>query len=309
MLGVVVIALAFVGAFGVSYVAGIETSEQDVVKYNYLADVSGLFQYDKSPNYIEFDPSSNYVGYHSDDYINEFGDFWPEPYIDYVENERINNYRVYKLLALGDSTASDISSNELTPVSAMVKYVYDTDGSYLTWLPANRTDYSTKAVNLKQLITSMNLTDSWNRLYITLGNDVNWDEEPVPYPGSIDPNFKLLNLNTILILQKESSQEYYVTNPNANVSDIANVPGKVIRPFLSFEVDLDKWIVNCYRTIDYSGQATMLEADEMIVCYGDSTAQTNTSVLNLDNTMNYTPLKVDSSSYLNPNYGVWMKDE
>ena len=67
MIGVIVIALAISGALIGSYLAGVEPEKVDVVRYNYLADVSGLFDYDKSPQFIEFDPSSNYIGYYSED--------------------------------------------------------------------------------------------------------------------------------------------------------------------------------------------------------------------------------------------------
>ena len=53
MLGVVIIALAIAGALFGGYLAGIDTEEVEVTKYDYLADVTGLFDYDEFQKLIK----------------------------------------------------------------------------------------------------------------------------------------------------------------------------------------------------------------------------------------------------------------
>jgi len=102
-LGVVIVAIAMVLSFAGAYIAGVDSEVQEVTRYNYLTVVDGLFETEQSPQYIEFDPSSNYTGYYSEPSVNPFLDgkyFFAEdkvgftPYVDRDGNPRINNYKV-----------------------------------------------------------------------------------------------------------------------------------------------------------------------------------------------------------------------
>lgn len=116
MLGVVIVAVAIAGAIFGSYLAGIDSEQVEVTKYSYLADVSGLFDYNQSPQYIEFDPSTNYTGYYSDNSYNERLDkyFFAEDEVDFKPNDSVNNYKVELPAIAGTSSTMQLTTTDVT---------------------------------------------------------------------------------------------------------------------------------------------------------------------------------------------------
>lgn len=91
-MGVVVIMIAIVATLGVSWVMSMDVTETDVTKYRPLADISGEFQTGQTPQFVEYNPSTNYTGYYTDNsIINETRYF---DGVEFTPSERANNFRV-----------------------------------------------------------------------------------------------------------------------------------------------------------------------------------------------------------------------
>ena len=64
--GACIVVLALLGTAISGFVLNIERDTREVTNYDYIADVSGLFDYTDAPEYIDYNPSTNYVGYSGD---------------------------------------------------------------------------------------------------------------------------------------------------------------------------------------------------------------------------------------------------
>lgn len=80
MFGACICVLALLGTAIGGFVLNVHEDQREVTKYNFIADVSGLFSYSDAPEYIEYNPSSNYVGYTSGA-------------VEYTQSSTANNYR------------------------------------------------------------------------------------------------------------------------------------------------------------------------------------------------------------------------
>lgn len=81
MFGACICVLALLGTAIGGFVLNVHEDQREVTNYNYVADVSGLFSYSDAPEYIAYNPSSNYVGY------------TPVGAIEYTQSPTANNYR------------------------------------------------------------------------------------------------------------------------------------------------------------------------------------------------------------------------
>ena len=80
--GACVVVLAILGTAMGGFFLSLERTTETVESYNYITDVSGLFDYTNEPEYVEYNPSTNYVGYIS-------GSADPQ----YEQTTQANNYR------------------------------------------------------------------------------------------------------------------------------------------------------------------------------------------------------------------------
>ena len=80
--GACVVVLAILGTALGGFVLSLERTVEPVTNFNYITDVSGLFSYTNEPEYIDYNPSSNFVGYTADT---------GTPH--YEQTDTANNYR------------------------------------------------------------------------------------------------------------------------------------------------------------------------------------------------------------------------
>lgn len=317
MLGVVVIALALTGSLFVSYVSGIEGEEYEVTKYEYLADVSGMFDYDKSPQYIEFDPSSNYTGYYSTD----TGEYFPIENVNFVENvnesvdppiPRANNYRInLEPIVVNENTIADLT-DLTTPTYEtghyMVRYVYsDTNVGNIGW------NYPSYPMSLSNLLTAMGFSsDTVSTIYISVGNSVNWNDIPseVGYTEYLDLDTALF-IPTSWFKTIGTNEWTYIVNPNFDLETVSEFypTSPLHHPIQSLKIDYTKNTVNLYYDLNWENiAATSLMTSSVMVCFGSDQGQ-DTSDLNLSNSFVYSAYLEQRKQYLDPNYGVSMEDE
>lgn len=105
-LGAAIVVLAILASILMGYFASIDGEERTYTDYNYITDVSGLFEYSDTPQYIEYDPASNYTGYTQNDV--QMGG------LDYTTSELANNYRITKSNPPTIGTITITSSTQYT---------------------------------------------------------------------------------------------------------------------------------------------------------------------------------------------------
>lgn len=320
MLGVVVVAVAIGAALFASYFAGIESVEHDVVKYNELADVTGLFDTETSPQYVDYDPSSNYTGYYSEESYSDIDNkyyfaedqVYYKPNVDSQGNTRVNNYKIEFIPETNSGLGIDLDTISPVRTEALyyIHYYYD-ETHHVDYYGYGSTQSQNYPTTLKSLIESMSLASNWDSIRISLGSDVNWDDTPT------GGTYKTLNLNTILIIPKgqfvavgDIGSHTSITSPNRSLESIVNpLANGVYHPCLSFEVNIKTWEVQCYSDYNFESKVNApYMADSMIVFEGDSQyGLTQYNELNLDSMMKYSLIQ-NKYDYLNPNYGVSLMD-
>lgn len=302
MLGVVIITLAIAGSLFGSYLAGVDTEQVEVTKYDFLADVNGLFTYDQSPQYIDFDPSTNYTGYYSDTSYQDGKYYFAEEEVGYDVSSSVNNYKINKKPTITDMNELDISSLSLTiTTDYRIRYYPEATTKYLDMYQISR------SVDLKSLIQAMSITEGTTNIKIVLG-DVDW-------AGEKDGRYEL-DLDTILIVPKsqfESRRFAYIQNPDIDLSGLTldNDDAKMYKPFVAFDLNLRSWMVNCYYNNDMTGDFENKDASSVMVFFGPSAivGPTNLKFLDLSEVMNYQEIDFGIPTYLDPNEGVWLKGE
>lgn len=318
MLGVVVVALALMGAVFVSYFAGVESEQREYTAYEYMADVSGLFEYDQSPTYIEFDPSTNYTGYYS----TNTGEYWPDGYVDYVSNVnpttgeiRPNNYRIE--LEPTNATESNVPLDTLDadgPFDSYSKVIAFSNTNY---------DFDTYFVHtsyLSKVIEAMEYPDGYTEIYFRSTNPYNESEIQ---PGdlvrwNIFSTVSMWNHYDILIGEYLNEDKLYVWSedkfeqenlrPGARIDGENPYEGKVTvyRPYLSCKVNLEKNTVSLYYDWNCQEFAEQVGLDNVVVSYGgtilpgDDGIEYNSNLTSWAWTLHY--------DYLDPNYGVAMEE-
>lgn len=80
MLGCLICVLALMGSILAGFVMDVDATTQQTTAYDYVTDVTGLFSTTSSPEYIEYSPSTNFVGY-------------TEQSVNYVDSTTPNAYR------------------------------------------------------------------------------------------------------------------------------------------------------------------------------------------------------------------------
>ena len=308
MLGVVIVGLALVGALFGNYLAGVEESEYEVTKYSYLADVSGLFEYDQSPQYITYDPSSNYTGYYSEDSYSAAMDryYFAEDDVSYTPNTdgrdppnvRPNNYKVALAPTVYPNTTVDLTTlSPATYDSIRIYYVYD-EGDTL-----NKTvSWENRPYTIKQIVDALNISTN-SVLRIDLGN-VDWNQNPeIQGVNGVTIDAQMFVPTTWV--PTSGSKNVYIMNPSLDPDNINSYNNTLHKPYQSLIVDVQNNTVTAYQGanfVDTNPQAYTME--NMLVCFGTNGGLIPISYLDLDDDMPYQLIVNQPASYLNPNYGV-----
>lgn len=336
MLGVVIIALAMVTAFAGAYLAGITSSTEEVVKYNYLADVNGLFETEQYPQYIEFDPSTNYTGYYSEDSKkpHEEGYFFAEDqvgftaYTDGKGNPRANNYKldvhpedeypedgvpaVLNVSDLEDDVHDETSviiyyhTNPTTKDS--ISHVYNSFGP-VTYL-SNVLDAIGIHKPGEYLLTSISDSSSADSIvdttpfdsgWVIFSNKNDWTVEytwDFPIIGPIGKFYQYVIAND----EYNSVNDTTYYNPGIACRVVVNTAeqnssGEYVYTGMAY----------VYADNNFAEQVRVIDIGSCIVAIGDGDTQDVDMKMSLSPTLKYF-YQVLRTIYLDPNTGVWMKD-
>lgn len=94
--GTCAVVLALLGTVLAGFILSVEKTTVPVTNYDYITDVSGLFDYDTTPAYVDYNPSTNYVGYTADTGTPK-----------YTQTTTANNYRY--IVSAGEVTTDTLT--------------------------------------------------------------------------------------------------------------------------------------------------------------------------------------------------------
>lgn len=323
-LGVVTIAAAIAIAVFGSYLAGVTAEENEVTKFNYLADVSGQFNYNQSPQYVEFDPSTNYTGYYSSDSYTEFLDkyYFADDQVGFRPNGSVNNYR----LDLEPET-SVTETWVLQPDGS--SYPFD-DGDHrvsYTFKPSNPTDWSgyytfssssAEVARLSDYLEMTNFYETYPDAQIIYIRSIGSLEETT-FVGGTTADVSFLTFARIsdwvysggryhlTYYDQEYMDEYNIKYG----SETANI--KYCKICQSCKIDLEKSTATIYYSPDCTGQAYgEFTLDSVTMIYGGSESGSSQfewmGYINFDSDASVRIESAPPKVYLDPNYGVWLKE-
>lgn len=88
-LGACLVAVAILGGLLLGSVANVSTHTENTTAYEYKTDITGLFNVSQEPQFLNFNPASNYTGY-----SNTVADVYNPSGIEYTHTTIANNYRI-----------------------------------------------------------------------------------------------------------------------------------------------------------------------------------------------------------------------
>lgn len=113
MLGMCITIVAIMGMVLAGFALSVQQSERVVTGYDYVTDVSGLFDYSDDPQYVAYNPSANWTGFSTSDDGITGG-------IDYDTSESANSYPIIQENTAIKSETADLSGLNLTQLSPPV---------------------------------------------------------------------------------------------------------------------------------------------------------------------------------------------
>lgn len=296
MLGVTIIALAIAGAVFGSYLAGIESVDHEVIKYRELADMNGAYTYDQNPQYIDFDPSTNYTGYYSED----SGEYFASDDVGFTENSNVNNYRINltpEETDVGETTLTGLETVNITDVTyadykdgrAFIKAVNDEKTIRLsTLLDALDPDQQYDTIRLNSLENASDIDNVFGQL-----TEVDWC------------NFYLVS---DLVDGGISDGHIRFCSP-AYWDYIGDSGGRsvVVIPSLSALIDRNSDRVTLFFNNDYTNpRGSIYAIDDVLITFGGAEGSNPNILIIFGTSLDYDMIKSKPAEYMDPNKGVWL---
>lgn len=284
LLGMAIVTVAIMGSILGAYIVASDPEVVEVTKFEYLTDVSGLFEYDHEPRFIEYNPSTNYTNYYS---ASSGSDDTGRPYFDVagVDYDPSLNANIYKL-NLGPTTTVTATQDlsELTPTKTIqVVYEYE-QGRFAYQNNAN-------AVSIQSLITQMSL-DDYDVIYISSDHTepIDWTSTTADWISFV-PQSKL-----IPILTGESVTIY---NP-----DVTAHP-QAMKAALSAKITIKSTMptVELFEKADFKSSVGQYAASDVFITYNNVSG-----TFTLGDSISYTGYDYPDAAYMNIEQGVSLKE-
>lgn len=180
MVGCMIVVVALLCSVLAGFCLDVSKQTRPVTDYEYVTDVTGLFDIDQAPAYIEYSPSTNYTGYADISSMN------------YSWSAVPNAYRV--MLDPGPTLHSSVTYSQLTttvptphfavvepPDSILIDMLFEgyadyETGDYTSSQPVNVEINS--AVTVQKMLTKMGLTENRTTLTIDMGQSNSFSYSP-----------------------------------------------------------------------------------------------------------------------------------
>lgn len=283
MLGFLIVVLAIGGGIAGTFLLSGEETSYEVTRYNLLADATGLFDTDESPQYFDYDLSKNYTGYYTENTVINGVPYWGGATFTQTG---VNNYPVWTTPSSDTSGTYHIGAynGSLTESEPPYdNYVMSLSYYYQETVPNSTSGFAGKSVTVQSVINALGL-NTYDIVTLSSQEDSNpANFNKMVFFGSVDDYY-----GTHGSLVKYVAYQYYNNYPSDSNYNIVSFSCKV--NLITNNVDLyygKGATQNTYvRSIDLD-KATVIYADwghldshqhEVI----DVTANNNPSVSYMD---------------------------
>ena len=295
VLGVAVLMVAIVGTLMGSWIMSMDVEEEQVTKYDPLADIVGLFDSEQTPTFTEYNPSTNYTGYYTDVSVID-----SVKYFDGVDftGSKPNNYRV------------NLPPTELvSDTKTLSTHTGETDGLMFYIRGVNNNAIDSKGVDA-YFLTVSDLIDSWSYrdyMKVTMKNvdsDIDWDDY-----SDIESSWVAFVPKSWFTTETLLPTVFF-KNPELSVQQIANVDpeyGKMNfrNPTMACQFDRSTDSVQLFYDTDMTNSAGVFLSSDVYVIFGN--ASSSSDYLGLGTTLNVAAYKYPGATYLDPSAGVVME--
>lgn len=302
MLGVTVVVVALAIALIGSWALSTEVNEVEVTTYNPIADITGLFESSQTPEYIEYNPSTNYTGYFTDESI--VGGTVYFDGVDFTESSRANQYRVKTMPTQIYGGTVNLSDNTGT-------YPFDDEDHSVTvayvqnGVTRSHINSSGTIVSLSSYISAMESEIAGANTF-TLKSLANLDPSDFVFGEQSDVDWVLITTRSAW---HESGGAYRAVVGTAEyIASMGLTPGGTAQdgrtlnlPFLSVSVDLDSNMATVYTDNDCQNAFGLYSLSDLILVYGGSAS--GRTYINFGDTANITASDVETF-YMDPSKGV-----
>lgn len=302
-LGTFLIVIAVVLTIMGSYVMSLDVTEQEVTKYSQVAELTGLFDSDQAPAYINYNPSTNYTGYYTDPDTQYYSG------VDAQTTSQPNQYRINNAPVSTTSTTPDISNVPTEDVPgtdrALAYSFYINDGESMKVYYAK-----CKGTLLTTLISDQNLSD-YGKIRLSSVNslsdvDVTTSTNDNPLQTGwvfMFPSAWVQRTGFNLIaLSDEGTWDYLQTTDEYR--------NQIYKACMSCEIDMRTSNVTLYYDNDFQRSIGVFTLDDMMIAYSYTSRVTWTgpTEIRLGDNMNITADILPPNEYMDIRYGVTLEE-
>lgn len=254
MAGVCVTVLAIMGMILCGYALSVQESERITTGYEYVTDISGLFDYSQDPQYVPYNPSANWTGFYTSDSDVTDG-------INYTTSSAANNYPIRQQTTIIDTGTLDLTSVTTTNPFA-------TSSSQYYWFFASDLEHPEPSDNTTDLDMFMMETPSPGGNPINNSNTVALLSALIENNMSIsqDANVIVIKLDNMVAAPISAWESYtYVVGNSALRVQAYNVPYSEYSQYTSLMVDLESNVVSFLTSSGGIGLTS--SANEVTIAY------------------------------------------
>lgn len=290
-LGVVILILAITGTLLVSWTMSMDVNTVQVTKYNPLADITGEFETEQTPDYTSYSPSTNYTGYYTDastvGYVRYFDG------VEFTPSQLGNNFRIQER-----PTETVTGSVDLNNVAGA--QINSGDSAYYSY-EYNGTTYGkstgrSSTIAISALIAALDPTGQYDAFVFRSGASM---DAANPTPDSD------LTVDWLFFFaeSQEISQNINLTSPGASGQ---LVPAGSIYPPLSAFVERASGLTTIYydNDLDPAHAIGTFSTSECSVMFEYPTIHSYNLGLIIGDTLDYDILKLPARQYMDPSKGV-----
>lgn len=276
-----------------------DVNEDEVTKYRSLAEMTGEFQSEPVPEYTNYNPSTNYTGYYTDDSV--IGDHTYFGGVDY-ESSRPNNYRLDIMPELMNSYTQDMTDTDYG--SSYDLAFYDGPKSSTDSGTFGKAVYDVKNISMTKLMSEINPDNAYNRIYLSSIDNL---DDLVNLPG------QNTSIDWCLFVCKSKTVHPVIRNEYVVVTEyVQQQGGQEIREYtnpvaIAAMVDLDTKLVTFYEDNDFRTQVAIYPMKDVIIFFGGTNVvpiPVSTKLMELGTDLYVDLRKVGDPEYMDPSYGV-----
>lgn len=282
-LGVTIAVIALLGGVLLGSLLNVSSHDQSTTKYEYVSDISGLFDVSNEPQYIDFNPVTNYTGY-----TNATTDINDPSGVLFDHSTISNNYRMITKLGTTEAgpsgTVNRYSTYPTPTIEGLNTYYADISGYYSAY--NNYTyAYEFKYTTLYDMLrTHFGPLSQYSKIEL----NINWDSS------------SMYNRAWISYGTMYSGGEYRFNYPQTSGGVMCS----------KYVVDMSDLTVMGYNSENRPWYSIPHSIYEFYICYGQGTTRTyvsgSSSYGTCDLSLNYTSVVTyaPTYAYMVPSSGV-----